>query len=250
MAVFAHQSPGDSPWPRHHRRDQDEQRDRHPGADQRRREPARDWATRIRSGRSPIASTTASAYSCNPARRRRTADPPLQRRDRARRAAEDEVPVPGVRAGARDENVGGHRRVLTVSADGSHLGPSVPAGPGPTLRRPTTEGDDDEHDRSRRRTAAALGRTLTNQIQQINTVMSTVSGALGNTLWKGPAWDRFEADWSGSFVNLCDRHAILVNAGRAERFVEDHVATLRPSVTLTALARISTPRSIRSRASL
>ena len=43
---------------------------------------------------------------------------------------------------------------------------------------------------------AALGRTLTNQIQQINTVMSTVSGALGNTLWKGPARDQFEADWS------------------------------------------------------
>jgi hypothetical protein len=47
---------------------------------------------------------------------------------------------------------------------------------------------------------AALGRTLTSQIQQINTVMSTVSGALGNTLWKGPARDQFEADWSGSFV--------------------------------------------------
>src|SRR5262249_14915898 len=47
---------------------------------------------------------------------------------------------------------------------------------------------------------AGLGRTLTNQIQQINAVMSTVSSALGNTLWKGPARDQFEADWSGSFV--------------------------------------------------
>jgi hypothetical protein len=47
---------------------------------------------------------------------------------------------------------------------------------------------------------AGLGRTLTDQIQQINAVMSTVSGALGNTLWRGPARDQFEADWSGVFV--------------------------------------------------
>ena len=43
---------------------------------------------------------------------------------------------------------------------------------------------------------AGLGRTLTNQVQTIETMMSTVGGALGNTLWRGPARDRFEADWT------------------------------------------------------
>jgi hypothetical protein len=47
---------------------------------------------------------------------------------------------------------------------------------------------------------AALGRTLTNQIQEINSVMSTVGNALANTLWRGPARDQFEADWSDVFV--------------------------------------------------
>jgi hypothetical protein len=47
---------------------------------------------------------------------------------------------------------------------------------------------------------AALGRTLTNQVQTIETMMSTVGSALGNTLWRGPARDRFESDWSTVFV--------------------------------------------------
>lgn len=47
---------------------------------------------------------------------------------------------------------------------------------------------------------AALGRTLSNQVQAIETMMSTVGGALGNTLWRGPARDQFESDWSNVFV--------------------------------------------------
>jgi hypothetical protein len=47
---------------------------------------------------------------------------------------------------------------------------------------------------------AALGRTLANQVQTIDTMMSTVGGALGNTLWRGPARDQFEADWTNVFV--------------------------------------------------
>jgi hypothetical protein len=47
---------------------------------------------------------------------------------------------------------------------------------------------------------SALGRTLTDQITTINQVMSTVGGALGNTLWRGPARDQFENDWSSVFV--------------------------------------------------
>ena len=47
---------------------------------------------------------------------------------------------------------------------------------------------------------AGLGRTLSNQIESIDAVMSTVSRALGSTLWRGPARDQFESDWSGVFV--------------------------------------------------
>jgi hypothetical protein len=47
---------------------------------------------------------------------------------------------------------------------------------------------------------AGLGRTLSNQVQSIEAVMSTVGSALGNTLWRGPARDQFEADWSNVFV--------------------------------------------------
>jgi uncharacterized protein YukE len=47
---------------------------------------------------------------------------------------------------------------------------------------------------------AGLGRTLSNQVQSIEAVMSTVTSALGNTLWRGPARDQFEADWSNVFV--------------------------------------------------
>jgi uncharacterized protein YukE len=47
---------------------------------------------------------------------------------------------------------------------------------------------------------AGLGRTLTNQVQSIEAVMSTVGSALGNTLWRGPARDAFESDWTNVFV--------------------------------------------------
>jgi hypothetical protein len=47
---------------------------------------------------------------------------------------------------------------------------------------------------------AGLGRTLTNQVQSIESVMSLVGSALGNTLWRGPAREQFEADWSNVFV--------------------------------------------------
>ena len=47
---------------------------------------------------------------------------------------------------------------------------------------------------------AGLGRTLSNQVQSIEAVMSTVGSALGNTLWCGPARDQFEADWQNVFV--------------------------------------------------
>jgi uncharacterized protein YukE len=44
-----------------------------------------------------------------------------------------------------------------------------------------------------------LGNTLKAQIEAINAVVSTVTSTLGNTTWTGPARDRFQADWDGSF---------------------------------------------------
>lgn len=44
-----------------------------------------------------------------------------------------------------------------------------------------------------------LGNTLRAQIDAINAVVSTVTGTLGSTTWTGPARDRFQGDWDGSF---------------------------------------------------
>lgn len=46
---------------------------------------------------------------------------------------------------------------------------------------------------------AALGRSMKAQIGNIDTVISTVSSALGGTTWVGPARDRFESDWNTTF---------------------------------------------------
>ena len=50
-----------------------------------------------------------------------------------------------------------------------------------------------------------LGRTLTNQIETINQLMSTVDGVLNGTAWMGPARDRFNEDWNGSFKQALNR---------------------------------------------
>ncbi len=44
-----------------------------------------------------------------------------------------------------------------------------------------------------------LGATLKAQIQAIDAVISTVTSTLTNTTWTGPARDRFQSDWDGSF---------------------------------------------------
>jgi hypothetical protein len=48
---------------------------------------------------------------------------------------------------------------------------------------------------------ASLGRSLRQQIQSIDGVVSTVSAALSGTTWVGPARDQFEQDWNTSFRN-------------------------------------------------
>jgi len=50
-----------------------------------------------------------------------------------------------------------------------------------------------------------LGATLTRQIDAIATVMSNVSSVLAGTTWVGPARERFEGEWNGSFRNALTR---------------------------------------------
>ena len=52
---------------------------------------------------------------------------------------------------------------------------------------------------------ADLGRSLRNQIESINGVISTVTSALSGTTWTGPARDQFETDWNTTFRNALNR---------------------------------------------
>jgi uncharacterized protein YukE len=52
---------------------------------------------------------------------------------------------------------------------------------------------------------AQLGQNLKRQIDTINSVVSTVSGALAGTTWEGPARQRFEQDWNGTFRSALTR---------------------------------------------
>lgn len=50
-----------------------------------------------------------------------------------------------------------------------------------------------------------LGTTLKRQIDSITGVMGTVGSALSGTTWTGPARDRFESEWNGSFRTALNR---------------------------------------------
>jgi hypothetical protein len=50
-----------------------------------------------------------------------------------------------------------------------------------------------------------LGTTLRRQIDAVEGVIAAVAGALGGTTWLGPARDRFQADWEGSFTGALRR---------------------------------------------
>jgi uncharacterized protein YukE len=52
---------------------------------------------------------------------------------------------------------------------------------------------------------ASLGRTLKNQISSIDGVVSTVTSALGSTVWTGPARQQFENDWNNVFRSTLNR---------------------------------------------
>lgn len=49
-----------------------------------------------------------------------------------------------------------------------------------------------------------LGTTLKRQVAPIDTLMSTVTSALDSTTWEGPARDRFQQDWNGTFRKTLD----------------------------------------------
>lgn len=52
---------------------------------------------------------------------------------------------------------------------------------------------------------AGLGRSLKQQIEQIDRVIHTVGSALAGTTWVGPARDRFENDWNSTFRTALQR---------------------------------------------
>ena len=52
---------------------------------------------------------------------------------------------------------------------------------------------------------ARLGSTLKHQIDTINTLVRTVTSALGGTTWVGPARDQFEGDWNSTFRPALNR---------------------------------------------
>jgi uncharacterized protein YukE len=63
---------------------------------------------------------------------------------------------------------------------------------------------------------AALGRSLQQQINSIEGVVSAVSSALGGTTWMGPARDRFENDWNTSFRTALHRLTQAFDAAGAD----------------------------------
>jgi uncharacterized protein YukE len=51
----------------------------------------------------------------------------------------------------------------------------------------------------------SLGNTLSRQVQSIESVVGTITSALSSTTWVGPARDRFEQEWRGTFRGALDR---------------------------------------------
>lgn len=52
---------------------------------------------------------------------------------------------------------------------------------------------------------ANLGHTLTRQITTIDQVVAQVDSVLAGTTWQGPARQRFESEWNGSFKQALAR---------------------------------------------
>lgn len=50
-----------------------------------------------------------------------------------------------------------------------------------------------------------LDTTLQRQREAVDGIVAAVGGVLGGTTWMGPARDRFEAEWQGSFRQAMSR---------------------------------------------
>jgi len=79
---------------------------------------------------------------------------------------------------------------------------------------------------------------------------STVAVVVPSTAWSLVFWATSRTIWAPMFSNypradlLGDGHAVLVMRGAPKLLVDHYVAALGPSVTRTALARMSTPPSM------
>jgi len=62
---------------------------------------------------------------------------------------------------------------------------------------------------------ASLGRTLSTQIDVVRQMTGTVERVVAGRVWQGPARQRFEQDWYGSFTQVLARlEEALDAAGR------------------------------------
>jgi hypothetical protein len=62
----------------------------------------------------------------------------------------------------------------------------------------------------------ALGAKLKAQMEIIDTLTTTVTGALASTTWEGPARQRFEQDWHSSFAQALGNLKEAFDAGGTE----------------------------------
>ena len=61
-----------------------------------------------------------------------------------------------------------------------------------------------------------LGHSLQQRTGDIGEITSTVDAALANTLWTGPARDRFESEWHGSFKSALAKMSEAFTAAGSE----------------------------------
>lgn len=54
---------------------------------------------------------------------------------------------------------------------------------------------------------SGLERTFTQESEAVQNLRNTISSTLGNTSWRGPAAERFRAEWNGEFSNSLNRLA-------------------------------------------
>ena len=87
----------------------------------------------------------------------------------------------------------------------------------------------------------ALGNKLTAQVDVIATLIGDVNGVLTSTTWQGPARDRFEGEWTGSFASSLK--ALQDAFGAAGTECRSRAAALAQVMGATDLSRSGHPAS-------